>query len=276
MEEERWCTMPELCKYFGVCNDTVTFWIKSRNLPAEKLGYYWRFKWSDVEKWCRSENAANTKAYRGSSLHTVGQPKSEPVIRQVISYKPLFKKLVDLEMKKKDLAEAAGISIATITKMGRMGSHVNTDVLERICLALHCKIDDILEIVQVNETELLMDAAETEEETVALDPAACEEYGLTQTEQEIVHFVHEQLQYYRDNPPQYMIDQVRRDGGVASIEDAKRNIPTDRFYSLVLNDVIEKWGYEGIQFNKKQIPFKMIESGYFEAEEQAFGEMKME
>lgn len=72
-----------------------------------------------------------------------------------------------------------------------------------------------------------------------------------------------------------MIDQVRRDGGVASFEDAKRNIPTDRFYSLVLNDVIEKWGYEGIQFNKKQIPFKMIESGYFEPEGESIGEMTM-
>ena len=47
-------------------------------------------------------------------------------------------------------------------------------------------------------------------------------------------------------------------------------------YSLALNDVIEKWGYEGIRFNKKQIPFKLIESGYFEPEEQTFGEITMQ
>ena len=63
------------------------------------------------------------------------------------SYKPLFKLLIDRNLKKKDLAEMAGISPATITKMGREGASVNSDVLVRICEALHCGIDDIMEIV---------------------------------------------------------------------------------------------------------------------------------
>lgn len=63
------------------------------------------------------------------------------------SYKKLFKLLIDRNMKKKELAEKAGISIATITKMGKDGAVVNSDVLVRICSALGCTMDDIVEIV---------------------------------------------------------------------------------------------------------------------------------
>lgn len=63
------------------------------------------------------------------------------------SYKKLFKLLIDREMKKKDLAEVAGISIATITKMGKDGAVVSSDVLVKICTALNCTLDDIVEIV---------------------------------------------------------------------------------------------------------------------------------
>lgn len=67
------------------------------------------------------------------------------------SYKKLFKLLIDREMKKKDLAEAAGISIATITKMGKDGAVVSSDVLVKICTALNCTLDDIVEIVPEKE-----------------------------------------------------------------------------------------------------------------------------
>ena len=63
------------------------------------------------------------------------------------SFKPLFKMLIDLDMKKKDLAAKAGISIATITKMRKDGAKVSSDVLARICCALNCKLDDIIEIL---------------------------------------------------------------------------------------------------------------------------------
>ena len=63
------------------------------------------------------------------------------------SYKKLFKLLIDREMKKKDLAEAAGIIIATITKMGKDGAVVSSDVLVKICTALGCTIDDIVDII---------------------------------------------------------------------------------------------------------------------------------
>ncbi len=61
-----------------------------------------------------------------------------------ISYKKLWKLLIDKDLKKKDLCAMAGISPATITKMGKNG-HVNTEILSKICLALDCQVGDIME-----------------------------------------------------------------------------------------------------------------------------------
>ncbi|MBP3413640.1 MAG: helix-turn-helix transcriptional regulator [Clostridia bacterium] len=69
------------------------------------------------------------------------------------SYKPLFKLLIDRNMKKRELAERAGLSLATITKMGRDGTTVTSDVLVKICVALNCQIGDIMEIVPDNNTK---------------------------------------------------------------------------------------------------------------------------
>ena len=63
------------------------------------------------------------------------------------SYKRLFKMLIDREMKSKDLAVKAGISQATLAKMKKDGATVSSDVLVKICTALNCKLDDIVEIV---------------------------------------------------------------------------------------------------------------------------------
>ena len=64
------------------------------------------------------------------------------------SYKKLFKLLIDRDMKKKELAEKADISIATITKMGKDGAVVSSEVLVKICSALGCTMDDIVEIIE--------------------------------------------------------------------------------------------------------------------------------
>lgn len=63
-----------------------------------------------------------------------------------VSYKKLWKLLIDRDMKKKDLCAAAGISSASVTKMGRNG-HVTTEILVKICTALDCQIEDIMEVV---------------------------------------------------------------------------------------------------------------------------------
>ena len=56
----------------------------------------------------------------------------------------LWKLLIDRDMKKKDLCAKAGISTASVTKMGK-GGHVTTEVLLKICSALDCKIEDVVE-----------------------------------------------------------------------------------------------------------------------------------
>ena len=64
-----------------------------------------------------------------------------------ITYKKLWKLLIDRDMSKQQLKEVAGISSASIAKLGK-GENITTDVLLKICKALDCQIEDILETVQ--------------------------------------------------------------------------------------------------------------------------------
>ncbi|MCK0514443.1 helix-turn-helix transcriptional regulator [Anaerobiospirillum sp. NML120448] len=63
-----------------------------------------------------------------------------------VCYNKLWKLLIDKNMKKKELAEAAGISNSLIAKLGK-NENVTVEVLVRICSALDCRIEDILELV---------------------------------------------------------------------------------------------------------------------------------
>ena len=63
-----------------------------------------------------------------------------------ISYNKLWKLLIDKDMKRKDLQEAAGISSASIAKLGR-GDNITTDVLLKICETLNCKLYEIMETI---------------------------------------------------------------------------------------------------------------------------------
>lgn len=64
-----------------------------------------------------------------------------------ISYNKLFKLLIDRKMKKKELCEKAGISTSTIVKMGH-NEPVSVELIGKICLALDCTANDILEFFQ--------------------------------------------------------------------------------------------------------------------------------
>ena len=64
-----------------------------------------------------------------------------------ISYNKLWKMLIDKEMKKSDLKEKAGISSASLAKLGK-GDNITTDVLLRICEVMDCRIEDILETIK--------------------------------------------------------------------------------------------------------------------------------
>ena len=67
--------------------------------------------------------------------------------KMAASYKKLFKMLIDREMKSKDLSAKAGVSTATLAKMKKDGATISSDVLVKICTALDCKLDDIVDIV---------------------------------------------------------------------------------------------------------------------------------
>lgn len=69
-----------------------------------------------------------------------------------VSYKKLWKLLIDRDMKKKDLCLLAGISTASVTKMGKGGT-VNMTVIEKIYTAMNCDVGDIMEIVEDSDME---------------------------------------------------------------------------------------------------------------------------
>ena len=68
------------------------------------------------------------------------------------TYKKLFKLLIDRNLKKKDLCEMADISTTSVSKLAK-DQNVNTEILEKICDALHCDVCDIVEVVPKNSKE---------------------------------------------------------------------------------------------------------------------------
>ena len=69
-----------------------------------------------------------------------------------VSYKKLWKILIDKDMKKKDLQSAAGISWTSVTKLSK-GETVSMEVLMKICKALECNIGDIMDLIPEDENE---------------------------------------------------------------------------------------------------------------------------
>ncbi len=70
-----------------------------------------------------------------------------------VSYNKLWKLLIDKNMMKKELGQIAGISPSLIAKLGR-NENVTVEVLVKICEALNCGMDDIMEIVPINDGNL--------------------------------------------------------------------------------------------------------------------------
>ncbi len=63
-----------------------------------------------------------------------------------VSYKKLWKLLIDKDMKKKDLQALAGISWTSVTKLSK-GENVSMEVLIKVCKALECNIGDIMDLI---------------------------------------------------------------------------------------------------------------------------------
>lgn len=70
----------------------------------------------------------------------------------MVSYKKLWKLLIDKDMKKSDLAKQAELSTYTIQKLNR-NENVTVDTLAKICLALNCTVDDIMEVIIKDDGE---------------------------------------------------------------------------------------------------------------------------
>ena len=69
---------------------------------------------------------------------------------RIFSYKRLFKKLIELDMTNNELMEKAKVSKSTFYKM-KNGQNVTTDVLLRICNALDCDIEEIVECIRIDK-----------------------------------------------------------------------------------------------------------------------------
>lgn len=66
---------------------------------------------------------------------------------RIFSYKRLFKKLIDLDMTNNELIEKSKVSKSTFYKM-KNGQNVTMDILLRICNALDCDIEEIVECIK--------------------------------------------------------------------------------------------------------------------------------
>ncbi|MPM15886.1 hypothetical protein SDC9_62260 [bioreactor metagenome] len=64
----------------------------------------------------------------------------------IVTYKKLWKLLIDKDLKKQDLRVAAKLSSSSIAKLSK-GENVNTNILVKICEALECDVSDIMEIL---------------------------------------------------------------------------------------------------------------------------------
>ena len=63
-----------------------------------------------------------------------------------ISFKPLWKLLIDRDISRQELQQRAGVSRSTMWKTGR-NDYVSLDVITKICKVLDCSVDQIMEII---------------------------------------------------------------------------------------------------------------------------------
>ena len=80
--------------------------------------------------------------------------KTKKELNTQFSYNRLWKMLIDRNIQKQELQKMSEVSAASIAKMGRC-ENVTTDVLLRICEALDCKVEDIMERVPCKKTEVM-------------------------------------------------------------------------------------------------------------------------
>ena len=78
-----------------------------------------------------------------------------------VSYRKLWKLLIDKDMKKKDLRITSGISTNALAKLGK-NERVTTDVIDKICCTLNCDVGDIMEIVDNEQDNTIKGGSDDE------------------------------------------------------------------------------------------------------------------
>lgn len=73
-------------------------------------------------------------------------------LQVALSYKPLWKLLVDKDLLKQDLRQQAQLSSTSMARLNN-GENIQTDTLLRICQVLDCQIGDIVEVIPVTDTK---------------------------------------------------------------------------------------------------------------------------
>jgi len=61
MLEDKWLSVDEIADYLGVKRDTIYNWISEKNMPAHKVGRFWKFRKDEVDTWIRSGGAGDTQ-----------------------------------------------------------------------------------------------------------------------------------------------------------------------------------------------------------------------
>lgn len=59
---DRWLSVEEIAEYLGVSKDTVYAWINKLEMPAHRIGRFWKFKSDEVDEWVRSGGAAESES----------------------------------------------------------------------------------------------------------------------------------------------------------------------------------------------------------------------
>ena len=61
-EPERWYSLEEIAEHLGVSQDTIHRWIRTKNMPAHKVGRLWKFDIAEVNNWVRQGKAAEIES----------------------------------------------------------------------------------------------------------------------------------------------------------------------------------------------------------------------
>ena len=86
--------------------------------------------------------------YQDSFKRFEGREKREGVF-YIISYKPLFKLLLEKNMTKTKLRKEVGFSTSTLAKMSKC-EYVSLEVIDNICQYLNCRVEDVIEILPIH------------------------------------------------------------------------------------------------------------------------------